>query len=76
MSNKKILIVEDESIIAEDISDSLISLGYSITDIVYSGEEAILSAAAFRPDLVLMDVNLQGEIDGITAAEEIRSRFR
>jgi diguanylate cyclase (GGDEF)-like protein len=76
VSHKKILIVEDESIIAEDISDSLISLGYSITDIVYSGEEAIHSATEFRPDLVLMDVNLQGEIDGITAAEEIRSRFQ
>ncbi len=76
MSNKKILIVEDESIIAEDISDSLISRGYSITGIVYSGEEAIEHAAEFRPDLVLMDVNLQGEIDGITAAEEIRARFQ
>jgi len=75
MPNKKILIVEDESIIAEDISDSLISLGYRITDIVYSGEEAIQSATKSRPDLVLMDVNLQGEIDGITAAEVIRSRF-
>jgi diguanylate cyclase len=76
MSHKKILIVEDESIIAEDISDSLISRGYQITGIVYSGEEAIESAAEFRPDLVLMDVNLQGEIDGVTAAEEIRSRFQ
>ena len=76
MSQKKILIVEDESIIAEDISDSLISLGYRITAMVYSGEEAIEAAAKFRPDLVLMDVNLQGEIDGITAAAEIRSRFQ
>jgi len=76
MSQKKILIVEDESIIAEDISDSLISLGYRITGMVYSGEEAIEAAAQFRPDLVLMDVNLQGEIDGITAAAEIRSRFQ
>jgi diguanylate cyclase (GGDEF)-like protein len=76
MSQKKILIVEDESIIAEDISDSLISLGYRITGMVYSGEEAIEAAAQFRPDLVLMDVNLQGEMDGITAAAEIRSRFQ
>ncbi len=76
MSHKSILIVEDESIIAEDMSDSLISLGYRVTDIVYSGEEAIMSVAESRPDLVLMDVNLQGEIDGITAAEEIRSRFQ
>ncbi|MEG4571362.1 EAL domain-containing protein [Microcoleus sp. N3A4] len=74
--SKKILIVEDESIIAEDISDSLISLGYKITGMVYSGEEAIESVAKFRPDLVLMDVNLQGEVDGITAAAEIRSRFQ
>jgi len=76
MSQKKILIVEDESIIAEDISDSLISLGYRITGMVYSGEEAIEAAARCRPDLVLMDVNLQGEIDGITAAAEIRARFQ
>nr|WP_216670420.1 EAL domain-containing protein [Microcoleus asticus] len=70
------MIVEDESIIAEDISDCLISLGYRITGMVYSGEEAIESVAQFRPDLVLMDVNLQGEIDGITAAAEILSRFQ
>jgi diguanylate cyclase (GGDEF)-like protein len=76
MSQKKILIVEDESIIAEDISDSLISLGYRISGMVYSGEEAIEAAAKFRPDLILMDVNLQGEMDGITAAAEIRSRFQ
>ena len=76
MCKKKILIVEDESIIAEDISDSLISLGYRITGMVYSGEEAIEAAAKFRPDLILMDVNLQGEMDGITAAAEIRSRFQ
>ena len=76
MSQKKILIVEDESIIAEDISDSLISLGYRISGMVYSGEEAIEAAAKCRPDLVLMDVNLQGEIDGITAAAEIRARFQ
>ncbi|TAG91152.1 MAG: GGDEF domain-containing response regulator [Oscillatoriales cyanobacterium] len=76
MLNKKILIVEDESIIAEDIADSLIALGYRVTAIVYSGEEALQSAAEERPDLVLMDVNLQGEIDGITTGENIRSRFQ
>ncbi|MGL5059020.1 MAG: putative bifunctional diguanylate cyclase/phosphodiesterase [Microcoleus sp.] len=74
MSNKKILIVEDESIIAEDIADSLTALGYQVTEIVSSGEEAIQSATRVQPDLVLMDINLQGEIDGITAAEQIRSR--
>lgn len=76
MSQKTILIVEDENIIAKDISDRLISLGYRISGIVYSGEEAIQSAAELRPDLVLMDMNLQGAIDGIIAAEEIRWRFQ
>lgn len=76
MSTKKILIVEDESIIAEDIADSLIALGYRVTAIVYSAEEALQSVAKERPDLVLMDVNLQGEIDGITAGEQMRTHFQ
>ncbi|OCR02763.1 diguanylate phosphodiesterase [Oscillatoriales cyanobacterium USR001] len=76
MSRAKILVVEDESIIAEDIADSLKALGYSITAIVFSGEEAIQIAGDMQPDLVLMDIRLQGEMDGITAAEEIRSRFQ
>ncbi|MFM9264039.1 bifunctional diguanylate cyclase/phosphodiesterase [Tychonema sp. BBK16] len=76
MLSKKILIVEDESIIAEDIADSLIALGYQVTAIVHSGEEALQSAAQERPDLVLMDVNLQGEIDGITAGAKMQSRFQ
>ncbi|MDB9509745.1 EAL domain-containing protein [Kamptonema animale CS-326] len=76
MSRAKILIVEDESIIAEDIADSLKVLGYSISAIVFSGEEAIQAADDMHPDLVLMDIHLQGKMDGITAAEEIRSRFQ
>jgi CheY-like chemotaxis protein len=76
MLNKKILIVEDESIIAEDIADSLMALGYIVTGIFHSGEEALESAGQERPDLVLMDINLQGEIDGITTGEQMRSRFQ
>ena len=76
MSRAKILVVEDESIIAEDIADSLKTLGYSISAIVFSGEEAIQLAGDMQPDLVLMDIHLQGKMDGITAAEEIRSRFQ
>jgi len=76
MSRAKILIVEDESIIAEDIADSLKILGYQVTAIVFSGEEAIQVAGDMQPDLVLMDIQLQGEMDGITAAEQIRSRFQ
>lgn len=76
MSKSKIMIVEDESIIAEDLADSLEDMGYIVVDIVSSGEEAILMAAEKQPHLILMDVILQGEIDGITAAEEIYSSLQ
>ncbi|NEO56438.1 MAG: EAL domain-containing protein [Okeania sp. SIO3B5] len=71
MSKSKILIVEDESIIAEDLADSLTIMGYTVIDIVSSAEEAILIAVEKQPNLILMDVMLQGEMDGITAAEQI-----
>lgn len=70
------MIVEDESIIAEDIADSLTSMGYTVVDIVSSGEEAITRAAEKQPHLILMDVMLQGEMDGITTAEKIQSSFQ
>lgn len=73
MPGKKILVVEDEYIIAEDIRKSLINLGYSVPFIVSSGEEAIEKAKEYDPDLVLMDIMLDGEMDGIKAAEMIRS---
>lgn len=76
MSKTKILIVEDESIIAEDIADSLESIGYAIVGIVSSGEEAIAISSELQPDIVLMDIMLQGQMDGITAAEQIQSRFQ
>ncbi|NER04538.1 MAG: response regulator, partial [Okeania sp. SIO3C4] len=71
MSQSKILIVEDESIIAEDLADSLRVMGYMVIDIVSSAEEAILIAVEKQPNLILMDVMLQGKMDGITAAEQI-----
>lgn len=67
----RILIVEDESIIARDIQDCLENLGYSVLDIASSGEEAIAKAAELYPDIVLMDIRLRGEMDGIQAAEQI-----
>ncbi len=76
MSRAKIMIVEDESIIAEDIADSLESIGYSIVGIVASGEEAIVLAGKLQPDLVLMDIMLQGEMNGIAAAEHIQSSYQ
>ncbi|MDD3654477.1 MAG: response regulator [Desulfotomaculaceae bacterium] len=73
MSSARILIVEDEGIEALDIQQRLISMGYTAPDIVSTGEEAIKKAGETSPDLVLMDIMLPGEIDGVTAAEQIQS---
>ena len=72
---RRILVVEDESIVAMDLRASLTGLGYQVTDAVGTGEEAIESAARVPPDLVLMDINLRGEMDGIAVAEVMRTRF-
>jgi len=71
----RILVVEDELIIAKGIQKRLQNMGYIVIDIVPSGEEAVQTAAAEQPDLILMDINLSGEMDGIEAAEQIRSRL-
>lgn len=71
----KILIVEDENIIALDIKDSLENLGYIVTGIVNSGKDALIKAGEHRPDIVLMDIVLRGKMDGIEAACKIRERF-
>jgi PAS domain S-box-containing protein len=75
MSSAKILVVEDERITAEDIKDSLENLGYKVPTVVYSGEEAVKKTGELHPDLVLMDIQLEGEMDGIEAAEEIKKHF-
>jgi PAS domain S-box-containing protein len=76
MAAAKILVVEDERITGEDIKMGLESAGYTVPSIVSSGEEAIQEVEKFLPDLVLMDIRLNGEMDGIEAAENIRSRFK
>jgi PAS domain S-box-containing protein len=75
MISPKILVVEDEGIIAQDIKNCLENLGYSVPEVVYTGQEAIEKAEKLHPDLVLMDIVLKGEIDGIETASEIRSRY-
>ena len=74
MNPIKILVVEDEVIVAEDIGFRLKKLGYIVIATVASGEEAIEKIAENRPDLVLMDIVLKGDMDGVTAAEKIRNR--
>ncbi|MBW2630648.1 MAG: PAS domain S-box protein [Deltaproteobacteria bacterium] len=71
----KILIVEDERIIALETRYKLESMGYDVPAIVSSGEEAIKKAEELHPDLVLMDIILQGEMDGVETAGQIRTRF-
>jgi PAS domain S-box-containing protein len=71
----RILVVEDQRLIAAEIEHSLKELGYLVVGSVSSGEDAITTLDELRPELVLMDVHLRGEMDGIDAAEIIRDRF-
>ncbi|RPI16847.1 MAG: PAS domain S-box protein [Ignavibacteriae bacterium] len=71
----RIMVVEDEGIIAQDIKNCLENLGYSVPDVVFTGHDAIEKAGKYRPDLVLMDIVLKGEIDGIETAAEIRKHY-
>ncbi|MBW4581514.1 MAG: response regulator [Tildeniella nuda ZEHNDER 1965/U140] len=71
----QILIVEDESIIAADIRDCLENLGYAVVDIATSGEMAVQLARTTNPNIVLMDIRLKGEMDGIQAAQQIWERL-
>jgi two-component system, cell cycle sensor histidine kinase and response regulator CckA len=69
----RILVVEDESIVQLDLESRLQRLGYAVVGLAASGEEAVAKAAALQPDLVLMDVRLEGPMDGIEAARQIRA---
>ena len=71
MAASKILVVEDESIVANDIKSSLENLGYTVPAIASSGEDAVNRIAELSLDLVLMDIKLKGDMDGIRAAEII-----
>jgi CheY-like chemotaxis protein len=75
MEKGRIMIVEDIRLIAEDIKVSLTNLGYAVTAVVSSGEEAVQKAAQDRPDLVLMDIVLSGKMDGIETAQQMLSRY-
>lgn len=70
----KILVVEDEMIIAAKISMQLTSLGYEVTGILPRGEEALLHMEENKPDIVLLDINLKGKIDGIETAVLMQQR--
>jgi two-component system, cell cycle sensor histidine kinase and response regulator CckA len=71
----RILIVEDERIAAEDLRDVLTDLGYSVTAAVSNAADAIAQAEENPPDIALMDIRIQGEMDGTAAALVLRQRF-
>jgi PAS domain S-box-containing protein len=72
----QILIVEDEYVLAANLQENLETLGYDVLDIASSATDAINQAAALHPDLVLMDIRLQGTMDGIQAAEQIWNQLQ
>ena len=72
----RILVVEDEALIAEEISDRLTQAGCEIVAVIDNGNAAISAAVEFRPDLILMDVHLKGRMDGIEAVERIHERLK
>ncbi|MGB9739462.1 MAG: histidine kinase [Chloroflexus aggregans] len=71
----RVLIVEDELIIAQDLSHTLRRIGHSVTDVVTNGEAALAAVSRQPPDLVLMDIRLSGPMDGIEAARQIYNRW-
>ena len=74
MSQPQILIVEDENIVALDIEMRLTGLGYQVVGAVSTGDDAVSYALALNPDLILMDIHLRGEMDGVEAARQIQAQ--
>jgi putative two-component system response regulator len=75
MYGEKILVVEDEWVVANQICDNLKDMGYVVCSTASTGDEAIRKVEADRPDLILMDIVLKGEMDGIETADRIALRF-
>lgn len=75
MNKPKILIVEDELLIAKNLSRKLEKIGYLVVDIVSSGQAAIERAAETKPDLILMDIVIKGDMDGIETAAKIHEKL-
>jgi len=73
--NARVLVAEDEVLVAKDIENHLTRLGYDVVAIARSGAEALQQASDTSPDLLLMDVKLRGDMDGIDAAEKIQAQF-
>jgi len=75
MGEKKILIIEDNIIVAMEIKTRVLQKGYTVTGIATSGPAALLNVKEYHPDLALVDINLKGDMDGIETVSAIRSSF-
>jgi CheY-like chemotaxis protein len=75
MTKARVMIVEDEAIVAADLRVTLRRLGYEVANVAFSGEEAVRWIEEAQIDLVLMNIGLRGEMDGIEAAQKVRERF-
>ncbi len=75
MAKQKIMVVEDSIVVSRDIQNRLSSLGYGVAATAVTGQEAIDKAEETRPDLILMDINLKGPMDGVEATEQIHKRL-
>ena len=74
-TGKRVLIVEDEAIVAMSLSRTLPRLGYEVCGVIASGEEVLDRIDVVQPDLLLMDIHLLGNLDGVETAEKIRQRY-
>jgi PAS domain S-box-containing protein len=75
MTSARIMVVEDEPITAEDLQEILTQMGYTVTAVAASAEDAIREAERTHPDLIIMDIHIRGDVDGVEAARAIRRRF-
>jgi CheY-like chemotaxis protein len=76
MSKPRILLVEDEKVVAADIEECVKGLGYEVVGSAASGVEALRQAVRSEPDLVLMDIKLKGDLDGIDVASALYERLK
>jgi len=76
MTHSRILIVEDEAIIAADLQRRLSRMGCEVVGMAASGEDAVRLATTLKPELILMDINLRGEMDGTQAAQQLRTQLQ
>ena len=76
MGPSKIMVVEDEGIVGLELSEALNRMGYQVLPVVATGHEALETVVVEHPDLILMDIRLEGELDGVETARKIHNNFK